>query len=201
MKILAASTLFAAVASAQDSGDMKKEYEDSVVQSLDLVSDEKSQGTLKWFTRTYHKMDDKVNVTQVHYHCMPTLEGGAGYAWADYNNNEISCQIGVVSGPGSKNMADICRMKIRVKHDDGGKIEWTENEDGQLKGYDQRPADQKHNMDGEGQKECTKNEEVTALGKNDTIFMPTIAWMKNQDTGDANDDIVMDFATNFTFAW
>ena len=202
MKILATTCLIAAVYAQDDgnnSGNDDKKYTDSQVQSLSLMADQKMYGTLKWFTRFHPTKGDKTDVTDIHYHCMPTMEGGAGYTWADYNDKEIQCQIGTITTENQGNRADWCKMRIKVKTGDN-KYEWAEKNDGKLNGWKGRGDNDKWNFEGEGTNDCMVNEAVTSLGKNDTVFMPTIAWMKGMVTGDGEDNELR-FKTNITVAW
>lgn len=198
MKILAA-TLIAVAYAQDDDKEVKETFTDSVVQKMPMEKDGKNYGDIAWYTRFYEMKDGVANVSEVNVHCMPRMEGGAGFTWADYNDKEIQCQFGAIATENQGNKADWCRMKIKVKTGDST-IEYMEIKDGKLGDYKNKGANDKWNFEDDGKQNCNWDKVASTLGKNDTMFMPTLAFMKPFKNDDG-DDIDMAYKSNSSIAW
>jgi len=94
MKFL--SAVIAVLVGAASAQEEKPKYVDSAMQTLPLVDkDSVEHGNMTWFTRTYHELDGKANVTQMHVQCRPQYANNTPFNQGMYNKKEITCQIGV----------------------------------------------------------------------------------------------------------
>jgi hypothetical protein len=171
-------------------------YIDSLPQTKNLTDEQQRVvGTFTWFTRQQNSTDGKTITNHVFIQCKPQLPDGKPYVLADYADREFQCMAGPISPKnGGSDMADWCRMRIKVKAADK-KFEKSESKDGNLKGWEARGGNDKWNFDdNEGTNQnCLWDDTRTTLAINGTNFAPVVAWSRQFNTQDTNGDFVFKY--------